>query len=126
MAARKTKKEKWTEKVKSLAEIITAVGVIGAAMVGVGTWCIGQVNATTNEKLDSISTKIDSIELNSTRNQLLTLMSDYPNNESEILKVADYYFNDLDGDWYMTELFSKWGNTRGVDVSNIIKMKKEN
>lgn len=126
MAAKRTKKEKWTERVKSLAEIITAVGIIGAAMVGVGTWCIGQVNATTNEKLDSISTKIDSIELNSTRNQLLTLMSDYPNNESEILKVADYYFNDLDGDWYMTELFSKWGNARGIDVSNIIKMKKEN
>ena len=83
-------------------------------------------SAGTNEKLDTISNKIDGIELNSTRNQLLTLMSNYPNNESEILKVADYYFNDLNGDWYMTELFSKWGTARGIDVSNIIKMKKEN
>ena len=127
MAARKTKKEKWTEKVKSLAEIVTAVGIIGAAAVGVGTWCLSQINSETNSKLDKISTKIDGIEMDSTRNQLLVLMSDYPNNESEILKVADFYFNELDGDWYMTELFSKWGTSRGIDVSNIIRSKnKEN
>lgn len=126
MAAKKTKKEKLTERVKSLAEVITAAGIIGAAAVGVGTWAISQINSGTNEKLDTISSKIDGIEMNSTRNQLLTLMSNYPNNESEILKVADYYFNDLNGDWYMTELFSKWGTARGIDVSNIIKMKKEN
>lgn len=125
MAAKKTKKEKLTERVKSLAEVITAAGIIGAAAVGVGTWVVSQINSETNGKLDTISNKIDGIEMNSTRNQLLTLMSNYPNNESEILKVADYYFNDLNGDWYMTELFSKWGTARGIDVSNIIKMKKE-
>lgn len=119
-----TKKKKLSERIKDMAEIITAVGVIGAAAVGVGTWCLSQVNATTNDKLDNISTKIDGIELNSTRNQLLTLMSDYPDNESEILKVADYYFNTLHGDWYMTDLFTKWGKNRGIDISDIIQSKK--
>lgn len=112
------------DRIKEVSEVVTAVGIIGAAAVGVGAWCTSQINASTNEKLDSIAGKIDGIELNSTRNQLLTLMSNYPDNESEILKVADYYFNTLHGDWYMTELFTKWGNQRGVDISNIIRSKQ--
>ena len=124
MAKKATKKVSWKEHIKSFSELIAAVGVIGAAAIAVGTWCINQANAATNEKLDNISTKIDSIELNSTRNQLLTLMSDYPDNESEILKVAGYYFRDLGGDWYMTDLFTKWGEGRGIDVSKIVNIRK--
>ena len=124
MAKKATKKVDWKERIKSFSELIAAVGVIGAAAIAVGTWCVGQVNAATNEKLDNISSKIDSIELNSTRNQLLTLMSDYPDNESEILKVAGYYFQDLGGDWYMTDLFTRWAEGRGIDVSKIVNIGK--
>lgn len=124
MAKKVTKKVDWKERIKSFSELIAAVGVIGAAVVGAGTWCVSAVNASTNEKLDNISSKIDTIELNSTRNQLLTLMSDYPDNESEILKVANYYFNELNGDWYMTELFTKWCDGRGVDVNKIVNIRK--
>ena len=124
MAKKVTKKVDWKERIKGFSELIAAVGVIGAAVVGAGTWCVSAVNASTNEKLDKISDKIDTIELNSTRNQLLTLMSDYPDNESEILKVASYYFNDLNGDWYMTELFTKWCDGRGIDVNKIVNIRK--
>lgn len=124
----KKPKEKMSEKIikktKSLADVITAVGIIGAAAVGIGTWCVTQINAGTNEKLDTIIEKVDKAELNATRSQLLTLMSDYPDNESEILKVADYYFNELDGDWYMTGLFTKWADSRGIDVTKIVTVKK--
>ena len=124
----KKPKEKMSEKIikktKSLADVITAVGIIGAAAVGIGTWCVTQINAGTNEKLDTIIEKVDKAELNATRSQLLTLMSDYPDNESEILKVADYYFNELDGDWYMTELFTKWADSRDIDVTKIVTVKK--
>ena len=117
------KKKTLSERLKSIAELITAGGVIAAAVMAVGTWAISNINADTNKKLDDISDKIDSIELNSTRNQLLTLMSNYPDNESEIMKVAEYYFRDLGGDWYMTELFSQWSSSHGVDASQIITMK---
>lgn len=116
-------KKKILDRIKDMSEVITAVGIIGAAAVGAGGWITSQINSSTNAKLDNIASKIDSIELNSTRNQLLTLMSDYPENESEILKVADYYFNTLNGDWYMTDLFTRWGDSRGIDVSNIIRSK---
>ncbi len=124
----KKPKEKMSEKIikktKSLADVITAVGIIGAAAVGIGTWCVTQINAGTNKKLDTIIEKVDKAELNATRSQLLTLMSDYPDNESEILKVADYYFNELDGDWYITDLFTKWADSRGIDVTKIVTVKK--
>lgn len=123
----KKPKEKMSEKIikktKSLADVITAVGIIGAAAVGIGTWCVTQMNAGTNQKLDTIIEKVDKAELDATRSQLLALMSDYPDNESEILKVADYYFNGLDGDWYMTDLFTKWADSRGIDVTKIITVK---
>ena len=123
----KKPKEKMSEKIikktKSLADVITAVGIIGAAAVGVGTWCVTQINAGTNQKLDTIIEKVDKAELDATRSQLLALMSDYPDNESEILKVADYYFNGLGGDWYMTDLFTKWADSRGIDVTKIVTVK---
>lgn len=123
----KKPKEKMSEKIikktKSLADVITAVSIIGAAAVGVGTWCVTQMNAGTNQKLDAIIEKVDRAELDATRSQLLALMSDYPDNESEILKVADYYFNGLGGDWYMTDLFTKWADSRGIDVTKIVTVK---
>lgn len=123
----KNPKEKMSEKIikktKSLADVITAVGIIGAAAVGIGTWCVTQMNAGTNQKLDTIIEKVNQAELDATRSQLLALMSDYPDNESEILKVADYYFNGLDGDWYMTDLFMRWADSRGIDVTKIVTVK---
>ena len=123
----KKPKEKMSEKIikktKSLADIITAVGIISAAAVGIGTWFITQINSGKNQKLDTIIEKVDKAELDATRSQLLALMSDYPDNESEILKVADYYFNGLGGDWYMTDLFTRWADSRGIDVTKIVTVK---
>lgn len=118
----KKQKKSIPSRIKDIADVITAVGIISAAAVGIGTWCVTRINAETNSKVDEVSNKIDSIELNSTRNQLLTLISDYPDNEDEILKVAEYYFKDLNGDWYMTKLFTKWAEDRGLNVDTIVNI----
>lgn len=120
--ATKTPKKKFISRIKDCADIITAVGVIGAALVAVGTWCTTQINASTNAKLDTISAQMTELKLSTTRSQLLTLMKNYPENEEEIMKVAKYYFNDLDGDWYMTSLFIEWGEKEGIDVTDIVKI----
>lgn len=128
MATQKHKEkmsEKIVKKTKSLADIITAVGVIGAALLGVGSWVVTNINKGVSDKLDTIIDKVDTAEENATRSQLLTLMSDYPDNESEILKVAQYYFKDLNGDWYMTSLFTKWAESRGLDVSDIVSVSEK-
>ena len=119
------KKKGFISRIKEFADVLTAVGVIGAALVGVGTWCTHQINASTNEKLDTISSQMHDLKLDTTRNQLLTLMKNYPDNEEEIMKVARYYFKELDGDWYMTSLFIKWGNEKGIDVTDIVKVNEK-
>lgn len=118
----KAPKKKLISRIKETSDVITAVGVIGATCVGVGTWGITQINADTNAKLDSISNQVTELKLDTTRNQLLTLMNNYPHNTNEIMKVAKYYFKDLNGDWYMTELFIEWGEKEGIDVTDIVRM----
>lgn len=124
MATKKTAAKKRTirERLKDTSDVIGAVTVIGTACVGVGTWCVTQINASTNTKLDSISDQVTELKLDTTRNQLLTLMKNYPDNEEEIMKVAKYYFDDLNGDWYITNLFIEWGEERGIDVTEIVKV----
>ena len=119
----KAPKKKFLSRIKDCADVITAVGVIGAALVAVGTWCTTQINASTNAKLDTISSQVTELKLDTTRSQLLTLMKNYPDNEEEIMKVAKYYFKDLDGDWYMTSLFIEWGEEKGIDISEVVNVK---
>lgn len=117
-------KKKFTARIKECADVITAVGVIGAALVGVGTWCTAQINASTNEKIDNLSAQITDLKLDATRSQLLTLISSYPDNESEIMKVAQYYFGTLKGDWYATTIFTKWAADHGISVDELTFMKE--
>lgn len=121
--AKKVPKQKIVTRLKECADVITAVGIIGAALVGVGTWCTANITAATNNKIDDLSSQMKDLKLDTTRNQLLTMMSNYPDNEEEILKVAKYYFRELDGDWYITSLFTRWASARNIDITDIVKIK---
>ena len=37
-----------------------------------------------------------------------------PDEQTEILKIAEHYFVKLKGNWYMTSVFSKWCKSRGL------------
>ena len=50
------------------------------------------------------------------RIQLLMIMSHQPDNIDTILKLAETYFVDLHGDWYMTSEFNKWAKEHNVTV----------
>lgn len=53
-------------------------------------------------------------ERDSVRTQLMLLMSDYPDNTSEIMAVAQHYFDDIGGNWYMTSMFNQWLESRDI------------
>lgn len=53
-------------------------------------------------------------EKDSVRTQLLVLMSDYPDNVTEIMGVAQHYFDDIGGNWYMTTMFNRWLESRQI------------
>ena len=60
------------------------------------------------DALSRIEKKQDKLERDSCRTQLLLLMSDYPDQTEEIMRLAQHYFADLRGNWYMTGLFNHW------------------
>lgn len=59
-------------------------------------------------KSQPIEGRLDKLERDGLRTQLLLLILMRPNEQTEILKIAEYYFDTLKGDWYMTSIFNKW------------------
>ena len=115
--------KKVSDWVQTTAGVITAIGVIGAAVVGVATFLINTALSGTNQKIDVIASKMDTLQVESARTQLITLMSNYPNNTSEILKLADKYFNEMNGDFYVTTLFEDWASAHNVDSKTLLLRK---
>lgn len=125
MATKKTiAKKTIRERLKDASDVIGAVTVIGTACIGVGTWGMTQINASTNRKLDELSSQVADIKVDTTRSQLLTLINTSPDNEAEIMKVAQYYFGTLGGDWYMTSLFTKWAEEHGYTAEELTFIKE--
>lgn len=110
---------KWAQQ---LAAFITACGII----VGAISATIGKIQAAATADLrndiDQLSQDVASIKLDTTRMQLLTLMTEDSDNVTDILKVAKYYFQDLHGDWYMSRMFSDWAEQHNIDVSDLVKI----
>lgn len=55
------------------------------------------------------------------RTQMLLLMSDYPEDKQEILKLAEVYFKDLGGNFYMDSIFCKWMKKNNIDKPSWFK-----
>lgn len=55
--------------------------------------------------LNDILQALQKQERDNCRTQLLLLMSDYPEEVQELMKLAKHYFVDLNGDWYATTIF---------------------
>lgn len=121
MAAKKKLAEipKW---IKEASAVVAALTALGGAVVAGCNWIINKVTEPTTAQLEKISDSLDSLELDTTRTQLIMLINDYPENTSEILKVANKYFVELGGDWYVTEIFNEWAASHGVDVSGIMSV----
>lgn len=65
------------------------------------------------KKIEAISAQMMNHERDQCRTQMLLLISDYPKEYAEIMKVAEHYFSPsekggLSGDWYLTNLFNRF------------------
>ena len=114
----------WPQKVKDAAAFISAVIVIGGALIGAGKWLLAEINASTNARIDALEEKIDenaeADELATTRLELMVLMEHDPDNTIEIEKLARHYFLDLKGNSYLTSVFSKWCAAHGLNCAEIV------
>lgn len=71
------------------------------------------------ENLD-LHVELREIRLDTTRTQLIMLMEHQPHNYDTIIKVAERYFCQLRGDWYMTSLFKDWAKREGIEIPSQI------
>lgn len=71
-----------------------------------------------NNRLDKIRKSQDQNERDLVRLQLILMMAVYPQQEHEIIMLAERYFSKppvgLGGDWYATSLFNKWLKTNNI------------
>ena len=98
-----------------------------AMLLGGGLISFVQFMITRNDakvkKIDNVINQIDDIkksqlkaEKDIVRSQLLVLMSDYPENQPEIMETMKHYHVDLNGNWYLTPLFKKWCEKNDIDI----------
>ena len=66
-------------------------------------------------KLDKIISEQKKSEKDALRTQLLVMMYLLPNNQEEIMSLAQRYFGELKGDWFYSSLFNKWLKDNQID-----------
>lgn len=76
-----------------------------------------------NKKINALTENINKVlkvsketRKDTVRIQLIMIMEHQPDNIDTILKLAELYFIELKGDWYMTTVFNKWAKEHDVIV----------
>ena len=67
------------------------------------------------DELGEIKDRLEKLEKDGIRTQLLLLILLRPEEQTEILKVAEHYFCKLKANWYMTGMFKKWCDEQGLE-----------
>lgn len=107
----KTKWDSLSSGVQNLAKVISAVVVIGGALTGMGSFMFNQLRATIREETAPLEERINEndkkITLAITRIELISMISDMPDNVSGIEEIAKRYFA-LGGNSYAHQLYLEW------------------
>lgn len=68
------------------------------------------------KELEEIKSAVKLNEKDNLRTQLLVLIKNYPYHTSDIIRLGEHYFKDLDGNWVLTDIFAGWAAGQGVVV----------
>ena len=102
-------------------EIIVAI--IGA-VTGVCSWVSNQFTQAISAQISDFRSEVKSSnekqDQQITRLELMNLIQNDPTNITGIEKLAKYYFQDLNGNQYMTGVYSRWCQEYGGDPSVVI------
>jgi len=79
-----------------------------SAMTSGGVLAFVQFLITRHDEKKGIGSTLRKLEKDGLRTQLLLLILLQPDEQTEILKIAEHYFVKLKGNWYMTNVFAKW------------------
>lgn len=73
-----------------------------------------QFFVTRHDNKRNLSKRLDRLERDGLRTQLLLLVLLKPGEKQEVLTLAEHYFKDLKGNWYMTSIFNTWVEENGI------------
>ncbi len=95
---------------EALIIAILGSGVMSAIVSSITTLIVKAMDKKNSDqdRLETLEKKMSKAELDSVRLQMMVLMSDFPDDKQEILRVAQHYFKDLGGNWFMTSMFYNW------------------
>ena len=112
------------KRLQRIAATISAILVVGGALIGTGGWIKDQVTGTISNQINDFRQEVKASDNTQnqaiTRLELLSLMQSDPTNVVAIEKLARYYFGELNGDQYMTGKYSDWAREYGGDTSIVI------
>ena len=133
---RKTKMmQKWdslSERTQKVAKLISAIVVIAGFVISCCTWGVGEISHAIDSHMAPLESQIQENtrelqefkaenEMRESRMELMNLIADYPENVDDILKAAEHYFIDLNGNYVADKAFEDWAEKHGVKVDYIFK-----
>ena len=92
----------------------TVITIILAILASNGFFALVQFLITRWDTKKNLKGTLKKLEKDGLRTQLLLLILMQPDEETEILNIAQHYFVKLKGNWYMTSVFSKWCKSRDL------------
>lgn len=116
--------DKTDKKLQRVAGTIGAIAMILGAITGVFSWVQGAFTSAISSQIEEFRDEVN--KSNQEQNQSLTrveltvLMEHDPTNVAAIEKMAKYYFQELNGDLYMTQKYSDWAKKYGGDITIIV------
>lgn len=87
--------------------------IVLAILASNGFFALAQFLITRHDTKKNIKGKLDRLEKDGLRTQLLLMIMLKGDEKKEILTLGQHYFDDLHGNWYMTDIFNKWLEEKG-------------
>lgn len=108
------------------------IALLSSGVLSTLITAVFQYLQTKKSKKDGMESKVDDIiadqekimasqkrhEGDIVRVELKMMIADFPDDESDILRLAEHYFHDLHGNWVMAAIFKKWLSDRHLELPN--------
>ena len=108
------------------------IALLSSGVLSTLITAVFQYLQTKKSKKDGMESKVDDIiadqekimasqkrhEGDIVRVELKMMIADFPDDENDILRLAEHYFHDLHGNWVMAAIFKKWLTDRHLELPN--------
>ena len=111
----------FSDRTNKLASIISAMLVIIGVLTGAISWISNHFTSAISIQIEEFRQEVKASDQRQdqaiTRLELINLIHNDPTNIAGIEKLARYYFSDLNGNQYMSGIYSRWCQEYGGDPS---------